>query len=149
MTRERELNGADQSFYGISPCEPYNASLPLNSTYQQVCYNGSMSTLPGGIDDSDYYIPLPDGEIPDIGSNLGGDMSTMYEPNWDLWQQWMTPITRQIPYMTTPGNHEAACTEGDNTNQNETTAMLTYDLPAGSSAPVSNTTYGACPYSQR
>ncbi|KAJ7725426.1 Metallo-dependent phosphatase-like protein [Mycena maculata] len=144
-----DISYADDTFYAVSPCNPFNASLPANSTLQQTCYNGSMSTLPGGVDNPDYYIPLPAGEFPAIGSPEGGDMSTMYEPNWDLWQQWMNPITTSVPYMVTPGNHEAACSEGDNTSNNETTAMLELNLKPGSSAPVSNLSYYSCPPSQR
>ena len=75
---------AESRFYASSPCEPFNASLPLDSPDQPVCYNGSMSTLPGGVDNPDYYIPVPAEEFAQVGSPVGGDMSTMYEPNWDL-----------------------------------------------------------------
>ena len=51
--------------------------------------------------------------------------------------------------MVAPGNHEAACSEGDTTNANETTAILNLNLTAGSTAPVSNLTYYSCPPSQR
>lgn len=102
-----DISYADETFEGIAPCDPIDPSLPLNSTQQQICYNGSLSTLPGGVDDSDYYNPLPQGEVPNGGGPNGGDASTMYEPNWDIWQQWMGPITKTVPYMTAPGNHEA------------------------------------------
>jgi len=34
-----------------------------------------------------------------------------YENTWDMWQQWMMPLTSVVPYMVLPGNHEAACQE--------------------------------------
>lgn len=59
----------------------------------------------------------------------------------------MNPITSRIPYMTNPGNHEAACAEFDGPN-NELTAYLVNDQINGT-APVQNLTYYACPPSQR
>lgn len=83
----------------------------------------------------------------DWGSYAGGDMSVIYESNWDIWQQWMSNITSSVPYMVMPGNHEATCTEGDGKkhvltpylNENKT------DTPA----PKNELTYYSCPVSQR
>lgn len=33
------------------------------------------------------------------GGSPGGDMSVIYESNWDIWQQWMSNITSSIAYM--------------------------------------------------
>ena len=71
----------------------------------------------------------------------------MYETNWDLWQNWMNPITTRIPYMINPGNHEATCAEFDGPN-NELTAYLVNDQ-INSTAPNSTLNYYSCPPSQR
>lgn len=92
--------------------------------------------------------PLPAGEIPNQGGPQGGDISVIYESNWDLWQQWMsTAVTSKIPYMVSPGNHEAACAEFDGPN-NELTAYLVNDQ-LNATAPKSELTYYACPPTQR
>lgn len=75
-----DLSYADDWYSGILPC----------ADDWPVCYNGTSSVLPGGlVDNPDYDIPLPAGEIPNQGGPLGGDMSSIYESNWDLWQQWV------------------------------------------------------------
>lgn len=71
----------------------------------------------------------------------------MYETNFDLWQNWMNNITMRVPYMVTPGNHEAACAEFDGPN-NELTALLIDNMPNGT-APESLLNYYSCPPSQR
>ena len=65
----------------------------------------------------------------------------------DLWQQWMLNITTQIPYMITPGNHEASCAEFDGPN-NELSAYLDNDMVNGTE-PNSTLSYWSCPVSQR
>lgn len=83
-----------------------------------VCYNSSSTYLPASngtappdipIDDPSYLLPLPGGEEPNQGGAYGGDMSVIYESNWDLWQQWMNKLTKKIPYMVLPGNHDNTC----------------------------------------
>lgn len=114
-----------------------------------LCYNGSDTTLPGGVIDSEeYYIPVPEGEIPSQGSPYGGDISTMYETNWDLWQQWMNAVTKHVPYHVSPGNHEAACAEFDGPNH-EVSAILDDNKPPGSTKANKTLTYYSCPESQR
>lgn len=103
-----DLSYADDWYEAMAPC--------TGNLTGTVCYNGSSSTLPEGIDNPDYYIPLPAGENPSIGGPLGGDFSVAYEPNWDLWQQWMSTVTQYLPYMVNPGNHEATCAEHDGAN---------------------------------
>ena len=143
-----DISYADDWVYALQPCAPYNASLAPQ--YQPRCYNGSGSTLPYNIiDDPNYYIPVPAGEGPTQGGPQGGDMATIYETNWDLWQNWMSPITKKLVYMVLPGNHEAACTESDWGVENQVTAILDDGLTAGSSSPVSNLSYWSCPPSQR
>jgi hypothetical protein len=56
-------------------------------------------------------------------------------------------ITSKIPYMVSPGNHEAACAEFDGPN-NELTAYLVNGEVNGT-AEKSQLTYYACPPSQR
>jgi hypothetical protein len=112
-----------------------------------VCYNGTSSKLPGGVDNPDYDVPLPAGEVPGQGGPLGGDMSVLYESNWDLWQQWLTGITTKVPYQVLPGNHEVSCTEFDGPN-NELTAYLDEDK-SNSTATKSTLSYYSCPASQR
>ncbi|KAJ4155504.1 hypothetical protein LMH87_000744 [Akanthomyces muscarius] len=132
-----DISYADDWYSGIIPCE---SSWP-------VCYNGSSSQLPGGIT-PDYEKPLPEGEIPTQGTPNGGDMSALYESNWDLWQQWMTPITAKVPYMVLPGNHEAACAEFDGPGQ-ILAAYLNHNKPNSTSPKSDKLTYYSCPPSQR
>ena len=104
--------------------------------------------LTGAAVDGTFDVPLQAGEKPNQGGPQGGDISVIYESNWDLWQQWMsTPISSKIPYMVTPGNHEAACAEFDGPN-NELTAYLVDDQ-ANATAAKSNLTYYSCPVTQR
>ena len=133
-----DISYADDWYSGILPCE---SDWP-------VCYNGTSTTLPGGPPiPAEYDAPLPAGELPDQGGPQGGDMSVLYESNWDLWQNWMNNITTQVPYMVLPGNHEASCGEFDGPN-NILTAYLDEDK-SNSSAPESDLTYYSCPPSQR
>lgn len=134
-----DISYADDWYSGILPCED---DWP-------VCYNGSSTELPGPAPVPDEYkdTPLPKGEIANQGGPQGGDMSVIYESNWDLWQQWMSDITMKAPYMVLPGNHEATCAEFDG-GKNELTAYLN-DNKANSTAAKSNLTYYSCPPSQR
>lgn len=132
-----DISYADDWYSGILPCED---SWP-------VCYNGTSTRLPGGDVPKEYNQPLPSGEIPNQGSPYGGDMSVLYESNWDLWQQWMGDITKKIPYMVLPGNHEAACAEFDGPG-NIMTAYLNNNITNGT-APKEDLTYYTCPPSQR
>lgn len=95
----------------------------------------------------EYLVPLPDGEIANQGGAQGGDMSVLYESNWDLWQQWMSNVTAKIPYMTLPGNHEVTCSEFDGPG-NILTAYLNSNITNGT-APEADLTYYSCPPSQR
>ena len=80
-----DISYADDFTYGILPCfDDYH------------CYNGTESTFPAGYEDPAYKKPLPEGEIPDYGGPYGGDVSTIYESNWDIWQQWMNKLTMRI-----------------------------------------------------
>lgn len=101
-----DISYADDWYSGILPCE----------ANWDVCYNGTSTRLPNTppapLPDT-YLTPLPEGEVPNQGGPQGGDMSVVYESNWDLWQNWMNQITNKIPYMVLPGNHEAACAEFD------------------------------------
>lgn len=133
-----DISYADDWYSGILACED---DWP-------VCYNGTSTTLPGGGPvPKEYRKPLPPGEIPNQGSPQGGDMSVLYESNWDLWQQWLNQATLKIPYMVLPGNHEATCAEFDGPG-NILTAYLNKNK-ANSTAPKSNLTYYSCPPSQR
>jgi len=133
-----DLSYADDWYSGILPCED---DWP-------VCYNGTSTELPGGFPiPPEYEVPLPAGEIANQGGPQGGDMSVLYESNWDLWQQWMTTITARLPYMVLPGNHEASCGEFDGPG-NVLTAYLNNDVSDGT-APKSDLTYYSCPPSQR
>ncbi|KAK4246242.1 Metallo-dependent phosphatase-like protein [Corynascus novoguineensis] len=133
-----DLSYADDWFSGILPC----------TDDWPVCYNGTSTHLPGGGPVPDEYkTPLPVGEIPNQGGPLGGDMSVLYESNWDLWQQWMNKITKQVPYMVMPGNHEATCAEFDGPG-NVLTAYLNNNK-MNATAPQKNLTYYSCPESQR
>ncbi|KXL43092.1 hypothetical protein M433DRAFT_329780 [Acidomyces richmondensis BFW] len=136
-----DISYADDWYSGILPCQLSD---------WPVCYNGSHSSLPNTPPapfPASYDLPLPEGEIPNQGGPYGGDMSVLYESNWDLWQNWMNPITTKIPYMVLPGNHEAACAEFDGPG-NIMTAWLNEDKP-NSTAPKSELTYYSCPPSQR
>lgn len=140
-----DITYADQWYAPLLPCVLEGPKAwPL-------CYNGSHTTTSTGkIDNSDYYIPLPEGEQPAQSSPVGGDISTVYEINWDLWQQWMNSVTKHAPYMVAPGNHEAACAEFDGPN-NELTAVLEgNEAPAvGMKAANSTLNYYSCPETQR
>jgi len=114
-----------------------------------VCYNGTSTRLPNTPPAPfpvEYDIPVPAGEVPNQGSSNGGDMSMVYESNWDLWQNWMNSITKKIPYMVNPGNHEAACAEFDGTN-GQLSAYLNDDQ--SNSTSNGSLTYYSCPTSQR
>lgn len=133
-----DLSYADDWYSGILPCED---DWP-------VCYNGTSTELPGGFPTPDEYkVPLPAGEVANQGGPQGGDMSVLYESNWDLWQQWMVNITAKVPYMVMPGNHEPSCSEFDGP-KNILTAYLDDDVSNGT-APESELTYYSCPPSQR
>jgi hypothetical protein len=133
-----DISYADDWYSGILPCE---SDWPL-------CYNGTSTELPGTAPVPEGYdAPLPAGEIPNQGGPQGGDMSVLYESNWDLWQNWMNKVASRIPYMVMPGNHEAACAEFDGPG-NILTAYLDDDK-ANSTAPKSELTYYSCPESQR
>ncbi|ORX41237.1 putative acid phosphatase [Kockovaella imperatae] len=130
---------ADDWYSGILPCED---DWP-------VCYNGSSTELPGPAPVPAQYLdaPLPAGEVANQGGPQGGDMNVIYESNWDLWQQWMNNITTQVPYMLTPGNHEASCAEFDG-QKNELSAYLDNDIVNGT-LNSSTLSYWSCPESQR
>lgn len=82
-----DISYADDWYSGILPCE---SDWP-------VCYNGTSTKLPGPAPvPAEYLVPLPAGEIPNQGGPQGGDMSVLYESNWDLWQQWTNNITTQV-----------------------------------------------------
>ncbi|KAM0541005.1 hypothetical protein ACHAPJ_013421 [Fusarium lateritium] len=133
-----DLSYADDWYSGIVPCEK---DWP-------VCYNGTSSTLPGNVSiPDDYKTPLPPGEIPNQGSPRGGDISVLYESNWDLWQQWMNKVTLKVPYMVLPGNHEATCADHDDPPY-ILSAYLDEDIANGTS-PNSTLNYYSCPPSQR
>ena len=132
-----DISYADDWYSGILPC----------ADDWPVCYNGTSTELPPGDYPPDYNDPLPAGEIANQGGPLGGDMSVLYESNWDLWQQWIGTFTTKVPYMVLPGNHEATCSEFDGPG-NIMTAYLNDD-EANSTAPTSALTYFSCPPSQR
>lgn len=133
-----DISYADDWYSGILPCE---SDWP-------VCYNGTSTELPGGGPvPPEYDVPLPDGEIPNQGGPQGGDMSVLYESNWDLWQQWTNDVTLKVPYMVLPGNHEASCGEFDGPG-NILTAYLNNDEPDATAAK-SGLSYYSCPPSQR
>lgn len=133
-----DISYADDWYSGILPCED---DWP-------VCYNGSSTRLPGGgpIPD-EYNVPLPEGEVANQGGPQGGDMSVLYESNWDLWQQWLNQVTKKVPYMVLPGNHEAACAEFDGPG-NVLTSYLNNN-EKNTTLPKSGLTYYSCPPSQR
>lgn len=132
-----DLSYADDWYSGFLACE---SDWP-------VCYNGTSTELPPGDYPTDYNTPLPAGEVPNQGSPRGGDISVLYESNWDLWQQWISNITSKVPYMVLPGNHEAACAEFDGPG-NVLTEYLNNNVTNGTSAST-NLTYYSCPPSQR
>jgi hypothetical protein len=133
-----DISYADDWYSGILPC----------ASDWPVCYNGTSTALPGGPPiPKEYDVPLPNGEIANQGGPQGGDMSVLYESNWDLWQQWTNKVTKKVPYMVLPGNHEATCAEFDGPH-NELTAYLVDDK-SNSTAPASNLTYYSCPPSTR
>ncbi|BDD62549.1 hypothetical protein MAP00_007518 [Monascus purpureus] len=132
-----DLSYADDWYSGILPC----------ADDWPVCYNGTSSELPPGDYPESYNTPVPAGEIPSQGGPHGGDMSTLYESNWDLWQQWINDVTTKVPYMVLPGNHEPACAEFDGPG-NVLTAYLNDDVSNGTAAKA-NLTYYSCPPSQR
>ncbi len=132
-----DLSYADDWYSGILPCE---SDWP-------VCYNGTSTSLPPGDYPVEYDTPLPAGEVANQGGPLGGDMSVLYESNWDLWQQWVGKVTTKVPYMVLPGNHEASCAEFDGPG-NVLTAYLNDD-EANTTVAKSNLTYYSCPPSQR
>jgi len=133
-----DISYADDWYSGVLACD-------LSSW--DVCYNGTHSSLPPGDYPEDYNKPLPAGEIPNQGGPYGGDMSVIYESNWDLWQQWINPVTTRIPYMVLPGNHEATCAEFDGPG-NDMTAYLNDDK-SNATTNSSELTYYSCPPSQR
>lgn len=132
-----DMSYADDWYDGVLPCED---DWP-------VCYNGTSTELPPGDYPEGYNEPLPVGENPNQGGPLGGDMSVIYESNWDLWQQWTNNITKKIPYMVLPGNHDVTCGEYDGPG-NVLTAYLTDGIANGTAA-AQNLTYYSCPPSQR
>ena len=134
-----DISYADDWYSGILPCE---SDWP-------VCYNGSSTELPGPAPVPDEYkdAPLPKGEVANQGGPQGGDMSVLYESNWDLWQQWMSPISMKIPYQVLPGNHETTCAEFDGPN-NELSAYLDHGKVNGTQEK-SDLSYFSCPPSQR
>lgn len=132
-----DISYADDWYSGVLPC----------ASDWPVCYNGSGSELPGGIT-PDYETPLPAGEVPNQGGPQGGDMSVLYESNWDLWQQWVTGITKKVPYMVLPGNHEAACAEFDGPGQ-LLASYLNLNQTNTTSPSSNKLTYYSCPPSQR
>jgi hypothetical protein len=68
-----------------------------NGKVSNTYYSGLNSTkFPEGYEDPAYSKALPAGEIPDYGGPYGGDSSTIYESNWDIWQRWMSDITTKI-----------------------------------------------------
>lgn len=76
-----DISYADDWFTGILPC--------VSAAQWPVCYNGTSSRIPGNLPEEaiEYDVPIPAGEIANWGGPQGGDMSVIYESNWDLWQQ--------------------------------------------------------------
>jgi acid phosphatase len=139
-----DISYADDWADGTMSCELTGPdSYPL-------CYNGTDTTLPNtppAPRPKEYNTPLPKGEIPNQGGPNGGDISVIYESNWDLWQQWQNEVTTKVPYMVLPGNHEAACSEGDGPG-NLLTSYLNNNQ-TNTTAPEAGLTYYSCPPSQR
>ncbi|WPH02674.1 acid phosphatase [Acrodontium crateriforme] len=134
-----DISYADDWYSGILPCE---SDWP-------VCYNGTSTELPGGFPiPEEYLAPLPAGEVANQGGPRGGDMSVLYEPNWDLWQNWLNKISNKVPYMVMPGNHEAACAEFDGPG-NVLTAYLNKNEPNTTLPGKAALNYYSCPPSQR
>jgi hypothetical protein len=131
-----DISYADDWYSGILPC----------ADDWPVCYNGTSSALPVAVT-TEYETPLPVGEIPNQGGPLGGDMSVLYESNWDLWQQWIVNISAKVPYMVLPGNHEASCGEFDGPG-NPLSAYLNSNITNGTTS-TTDLTYYTCPPSQR
>ena len=143
-----DISYADDWYEAILPCELEGPdSWPVCSNGSDSVIPGNASVYPNGVDNSEYLQPLPAGESASQGGPYGGDISTVYETNWDLWQQWMNSITKFVPYMVNPGNHEASCAEFDGTG-NPLAAYLNDDLPLGSTTN-DTLTYYSCPPSQR
>ncbi|TPX07727.1 uncharacterized protein E0L32_010623 [Thyridium curvatum] len=142
-------DGAAFAWHGgdISYADDFYSGLLACQDDWPVCYNGTSTEVPTGDYPEGYNTPLPAGEKPNQGSWNGGDISVIYESNWDLWQQWIQNMTSKIPYMVLPGNHEAACAEFDGPG-NVLTAYLNGDK-ANSTAPKAELTYFSCPPSQR
>lgn len=137
-----DLSYADDWYSGILPCQL------TGSGSWPVCSNGTSTSLPGNETiPLEYDKPLPAGEIPNQGGPQGGDMSVMYETNWDLWQAWMNAISMKVPLMVLPGNHEASCAEFDGPG-NIMSAYLNENEP-NTTQSKSNLTYYSCHPSQR
>jgi len=74
------------------------------------------------------------------------DRNETYEGSWTRWQELVEPITKQIPYMTLPGNHDIACDE-DNINncpvgqQNMTAYKHRFRMPGPESGGTGNLWY--------
>ncbi|KAL2824237.1 Metallo-dependent phosphatase-like protein [Aspergillus cavernicola] len=132
-----DMSYADNWYSGIIPC----------TDDWPVCYNGTNTEDPDPSVPEEYTQPLPTGESPSQGGPQGGDMSVLYESNWDLWQQWMVNITLKIPHMVMPGNHEAACAGFDGPGH-ELAAYLNDNISNGT-VPEGSLTYYTCPPSQR
>ena len=132
-----DMSYADDWYEAMAVC--------VNSSVR--CYNGTQSKLPDGERDPAYSLPVPSNETDNIAGPYGGDSSTFYETNWDIWQNWMNNVTQYVPNMVMPGNHEAACVEGD-APQGQVTALLVYDEYPGTETKT-NVSYGTCPPSQR
>ena len=58
--------------------------------------HSSLSNTPPAPFPPEYNIPVPAGEVPDQGGPQGGDASSIYETNWDIWQQWMEPVFSKV-----------------------------------------------------
>ncbi|KAJ5180070.1 Metallo-dependent phosphatase-like protein [Penicillium capsulatum] len=147
---EAANDGAAFAWHGgdISYADNWASGIMACDDDWPVCYNGTSTTLPNESSVPDEYKkPLPSGAAPNQGSPQGGDMSALYESNWDLWQQWMGDVTKKIPYMVLPGNHEAACAEFDGPG-NVLTAYLNEDKANGT-ADKEALTYYSCPPTQR
>ena len=56
------------------------------TTDSGVCYAGAQSVTPVEYNNPDYLLPVPKNETDTTGGPFGGDSSTIYEVNWDIWQ---------------------------------------------------------------